>query len=433
MIAAHHDSVYVWLTIMIPTRHFVSNVGGDTGPCSQMKPKKKKQIKPKDTQCFTKKGAERRVGESLQSWQQALLIPNTTTSWLVRDAYSGLFFCSACKAHAPSEEASVMPLASSGMRATRWTKLQSFRRHQSSFTHQRAAIKQAKQLDPTIDPEALAPEEDAMKSLLQHIRRHKEAPKATSQIGRHKLRRQIWCLAESSRQLKLGRLEQVSKVALHHDASEGVMYVNFSASLKLQRAVGFLAATPMLKRTGQQDSVAIAQAIKEAVVSACILKNEVPFKRESWHRKNRFVHEKAIENLQNATFLLDSDAAGDEKKAQEILDKGQLDSEVATGVCVRAELAEVEEFFPRLLGQHEDNAHASTRLTQRGWAGVPELKECYMMMVGSPTSPCRILQSSEQWQKTIQMFASKKKSFKTNLSYTKALQCTDSTAVPSRW
>ena len=87
------------------------------------------------------------------------------------------------------------------------------------------------------------------------------------------------------------------------------------------------------------------------------------------------------------------------KKAQEILDKGQLDSEVATGVCVRAELAEVEEFFPRLLGQHEDNAHASTRLTQRGWAGVPELKECYMMMVGSPTSPCRILQSSEQWQK----------------------------------
>ena len=38
------------------------------------------------------------------------------------------------------------------------------------------------------------------------------------------------------------------------------------------------------------------------------------------------------------------------KKAQGILDKGQLDSEVATGVCVRAELAEVEEFFPRLFG-----------------------------------------------------------------------------------
>ena len=220
-----------------------------------------------------------------------LMVGSGCLQWIV--------FCSACKADAPSEEASVMPLASSGMRATRWTKLQScFRRHQSSFTHQRAAIKQAKQLDPAIDPEALAPEEDATKSLLQHTPRHKEAPKATSQIGRHKLRREIWCLAESSRQLKLGRLEQVSKVALHHDASEGVMYVNFSASLKLQRAVGFLAATPMLKRTGQQDSVAIAQAIKEAVVSACILKNEVPFKSESWHRKNRFVHEKGIGNLQ---------------------------------------------------------------------------------------------------------------------------------------
>ena len=343
------------------------------------------------------------------------------------------FFCSACKTHAPSEEASVIPLASSGMQATRWTKLQSFSRHQCSFTHQKAALKQAREIDPTIEIAALAPEEDAMKALLQDFRRHKEAPKATSQIGRHKLRRQIWCLVEASRQLKVGRLEQVSKVALHHDGSEGLMYVKFSASLKRQRAVGFLAAMPMLKMTGQQDSVAIAQAIKDAVVSACILKNEVPFKKESWHHKNRFVNEKAIENLRKATFLLDSDAAGDEKKAQEILDKGQLDSEVATGVCVRVELAEVEEFFPGLLGQHEDNAHASTRLTQRGWAAVPELKECYMMMVGSPTSPCRILQPSEQWQETIQMFAYKKKSFKTNLSYTKALQCTDSTAVPSRW
>ena len=43
---------------------------------------------------------ERRIEVKIELWQQTLLLPNTTTAWLVRDSDSGLFYCSACNAHA---------------------------------------------------------------------------------------------------------------------------------------------------------------------------------------------------------------------------------------------------------------------------------------------------------------------------------------------
>ncbi len=126
--------------------------------------------------------------------------------------------------------------------------------------------------------------------------------------------------------------------------------------------------------------------------------NCVPFKDEAWHAANRRVDEKALENIKSTTVLLNADAAGDEGKAQEMLGPGSQHSEIAPS-SIRAEVLAAEAFFENLLGQHEDVTHASTRLTQRGWASIPALAECYSKMVGSGESPCRILMNSDQWQK----------------------------------
>ena len=51
-----------------------------------------------------------------------------------------------------------------------------------------------------------------------------------------------------------------------------------------------------------------------------------------------------------------------------------------------------------MVGRVQDVSHASTRLTERGWAAVPELAEVHNRMVASKSSPCRILHNSQQFQ-----------------------------------
>ena len=178
------------------------------------------------------------------------------------------------------------------------------------------------------------------------------------------------------------------------------MFVRMSASLKFQRISGYVHVVDMVKNFGNADSMSIAQAIKQAVKNACTKNLHVPHKSEEWHAENTECCTDTYETFTKNVSLLNADAASDEKKAMDILGSDALLVDVPEEHVCRPKIEAVANTFPGILCQHEDKAHASTRLTQRGWAAVPECRDVYARMIGSTTSPTRIIQNSPQWQKT---------------------------------
>ena len=150
----------------------------------------------------------------------------------------------------------------------------------------------------------------------------------------------------------------------------GSMYVRFSASLELQRIIGYLGMVNMIKRYGNAGGVPVALAIKHCTQQTCTSNNAVPFKDEEWHATHRTVDEDAWANFCNAVSLLNADAAGYEKRAMELLgcEDTLAESIDVANPQLKVDLQEVANTFPNHLASNEDKTHATTRIPQRGWA-----------------------------------------------------------------
>ena len=180
------------------------------------------------------------------------------------------------------------------------------------------------------------------------------------------------------------------------------MYVEFSASAELQRIIGYLGMINMIKRYRNTDGVSVALASKHCAQQACASNHAIPCKDEEWHATHRTVDEDAWANFCNAVSLLNADAAGDEKRAMELLgcEDTLAESIDVANPQLKVDLQEVANTFPNHLVSNEDKTHAATRIPQRGWAATPACRETYTNMVGSTTSPTMIIQSSPQWQQS---------------------------------
>ena len=92
-------------------------------------------------------------------------------TWLIRQP-DGNMLCKACVAHAPAKAKDPMPLASSGMTVTKFTRLQAFRVHAKSAVHRQAALKMAGDLNPEVQLDG--PTTEHLQELLIDFRQNRK-------------------------------------------------------------------------------------------------------------------------------------------------------------------------------------------------------------------------------------------------------------------
>ena len=122
-------------------------------------------------------------------------------------------------------------------------------------------------------------------------------------------------------------------MSILHDASDGKQFVRWALCHNHSRLVGFLRVVDLLKETGQQDSLAVAQSLKMAVTQASTEQLTVPYKDSEWHALNTKLHQDVQDSVCGKTQLLVADAAGDEHKAEDII-TGNIQQDVSEQVCV---------------------------------------------------------------------------------------------------
>ena len=80
----------------------------------------------------------------VNEWKSKLLLPGTQVSWL-HMTKDGRFLCNACAKYSPD---TAVPLSDTGMQATVFTRLGTFRSHATSGKHFKAAAAMANDVQP---------------------------------------------------------------------------------------------------------------------------------------------------------------------------------------------------------------------------------------------------------------------------------------------
>ena len=161
---------------------------------------KRKHRRAKSQQCFSDVGANDRIHNNFKIWQKVLKLPGSEESWL-RMLPGGNFQCKCCFFRAESFPHKFKSLASAeGLRPTVWTRLQTFRQHE---TTQHA-------INATLYVRATMPDAPAAKfaspahDFLEPIRSVKQNKVNTTETygKRKKIRAMTYCLAEACRRRK---------------------------------------------------------------------------------------------------------------------------------------------------------------------------------------------------------------------------------------
>ena len=156
----------------------------------------------------------------------------------------------------------------------------------------------------------------------------------------------------------------MSAAAILHDAGHAHLFVKVSCAYKFKRKVCFLGKIPLIQLTGQQDTISVATALKVALDQACTLNRNVPDKPRKWKDNNCCPQPSLAQEVADKVSLIIADAAADCKSAGRLLTEKVGESVVPH--ALRADVAEVSNLFSNVLGLHENDTHANTRLTQRG-------------------------------------------------------------------
>ena len=93
---------------------------------------------------FGQQGAARRINTKVNEWKSKLLLPGTQVPWL-RMTKDGRFLRNACAKYSPD---TAVPLSDTGMQATVFTRLGTFKSHAKSGKHFKAAAAMANDVQP---------------------------------------------------------------------------------------------------------------------------------------------------------------------------------------------------------------------------------------------------------------------------------------------
>ena len=124
-----------------------------------------------------------------------------------------------------------------------------------------------------------------------------------------------WCLAEAIRRRKLEIISLAPQIAVHHDGAGEFLMSRFTASdVNGKRFNGWLGAHNLIASFKSADSIALAKGLIATLKTACTLNSGCPKKSV----EPKFQDEK-YNHVRGALFLLDADAAADERRAMRIV------------------------------------------------------------------------------------------------------------------
>ena len=258
------------------------------------------------------------------------------------------------------------------------------------------------------------PSSDNFADVIKHIRKSSVGKTGLDDVGgQKKVRKMIWCLAESNRMRKRtlwragpgvdGQPVSIS-TTLFQDARHGRLTVRFTAaSSRLEKLEGHI-GTVDLAAEFSADSVGLMQATQFAVSSFCVPCFTPPYvecpERVPSPQLDESLHQQLVQSIE--TFV--SDAAADEIRAGHMLAGQTTSSTYRPG-------------FPQLQVVVRDRPHATRRILSRGWAADPTLDDVIQRFVLGPQSPTRLIQYSCHFK---QIFATNIRKQEAEISEVKA-------------
>ena len=236
------------------------------------------------------------------------------------------------------------------------------------------------------DLEQSAPDEHQMKVVLEHVQKHPIGVDGIKSVGgQKKVRKIVWCLAESHRQIKrclwragLGADQQpvVQSTTLFQDTRKGRLSLRFTmGSSNIERGAGHFATVDIAENL---DAMGIMQGTMKALTQFC-----TPFESPPHYERPHTpqVDSNLLDRVVSSVETYVSDSAGDEIRAGFML-AGQSTSTLLLPK------------FPGLKIVLQDKPHATRRNLSRGFKPDPMLDEVLDRFVFGHNSPTRLIQNS---------------------------------------
>ena len=239
--------------------------------------------------------------------------------------------------------------------------LKNVKRHAQCPTHQQAI---AFMRGEEVELPPAAPADKEWQSVWSFLRknRHMDMP-SSEHIGRFKVRKIVYCLAEALRARTRKHLKQATSMTLSLDGAKTrllVRYASVTKDLAIARGVlgmgrssatGHAAVLKLLSVIMQNAATDLAHAPPEAGQTSC--KSEPTF------------DEKLYEHIRSSVVVWNSDAAGDEMLAAQESQRLAMSPSTA------------QSLLPNLTFVNRDRTHASRRVAHRPWLSAPELMHLF--------------------------------------------------------
>jgi hypothetical protein len=226
----------------------------------------------KQQQCFSPTGALDRIENHSRLWSEALKLPGSEESWLTV-LPSGNFQCKCCSFRGYGQKHSRWHkdkgLASAeGLQPTQWTRLQTFRQHETKHHELNAAL-YVRAMMPEVPAAGFASPSHDFLDLLKAVKARK-VKNEEKYAKRKKMRAMTYCLAEAIRRMKLPILVKAKQAALMHDGADDKLYCRFTVCTpEHTRVTGFLGVDNTVQKHHTADSLALANSLKSIVEGAC--------------------------------------------------------------------------------------------------------------------------------------------------------------------
>ena len=257
--------------------------------------------------------------------------------------------------------------------------------HEKSDSH----CKAAGQITQGVDGRPHAtPSSEQFRKVLEHAKKHPLGDGLSTVGGQKKCRKMLWCLAESSRNMKRELWSSkkgqnlLCSTTIFQDVRQGILSVRCTAAnSRGERWLGHVGTIDVAKQFSL-DAIGLMEGLDSIVQGFCTPCLSPPH----LERQHLPCMDLALYGaIKSSIEVFVSDAASDEVRAGHML----------------ADQSTTELYLPRfeqLKVVTRDKPHATRRNLSRGWKADAVLDEVSSRFIFGPESPVRLIQNSDVFQ-----------------------------------
>ena len=249
---------------------------------------------------------------------------------------------------------------------------QNLKKHDKNFKHVAARTAQ-------IVKGKLVPPTTVFEGVLRELERGTFSPGAIAKalgVSRYKVQQVKWCIGEGYRKMNLNFLRTPGLVmTLMQDARKQYLIAMYQAcNDNLDVMSGVLMMQDLLLLGPDLFAENIKEAAMRALTQCCTPLSNAPGRKTAAQPNLE-----ALAEICESVEVFNADAAADEQLVGDMLVGRKLE-----------ELEVDVSLLPNMILSNKDKAHASRRLTMRGWNADPYLKKINLSMTGKGTFAQRL-------------------------------------------